>query len=380
MDSRKNQPPRRRVYREQPRRDNYDNHDYDDYEPDYEEPRRRSLPARTRARRKRRTWPMLLTGCALGVLVTVLGAAAVIVLAIRNTQGDAFPNIPVLSPNSPFTKEEPYPLPLTGALTQLQVCDKFGNVSIRVDPDATKPSITAKKNVQATDKAAADKAFQSLVVQVAPLQNTTTKLTCTQSTPAPTTQTSPSSSWLVNVTFPGDSTLVRENTNSVDLTILLPPTSMKSDGLTLPLVDVEATVGNIAIDGLIGVLNISGGAGNVSVSHAALADNSQIDTSQGNVTFNGILISPNSPNTTAHYFIRSEQGTLDVTLPSTTNAMLDAYTNVGTIKCAFPVTVTPEDNGTASAQGPLTTSTPSTNAPVLVVHVSTGNINIHQQQ
>jgi hypothetical protein len=373
MDSRKNQPPRRRVYREQPRRDDHD------YEPDYEEPRRRPLPARSRPRKKRRAWPMLLTGCALGVLVTVLGAAAVIVVTIRNTQGNTFSNIPIISATSKFTKVEKQSLPQVGVLTQLQVCDKFGNVSIQVDPNTTTPTITANKTVQAVNQTAANQAFQNLAVQVAPPQTITTGMTCTQPSPTPTTQASPNSSLLVNVVFPGNSGLVRENTNSVDLTILLPLKSVQSNGPTLSL-DVEAPVGNITVDGLSGLLNIRGGTGNVSVSNAALADNSHIDTGQGNVTFNGFLILPNSPGTSAHYFIRSEQGMLDVTLPSTTNATLDANTNVGTIKCAFPVTVTPDNNGSASAHGPLTTSTPSTNAPVLVVDVSTGNINIHQLQ
>lgn len=378
MDSRKNQPPRRRTYREQPRRTHYDDYDDYDYEPDYEEPRRRPLPARPRPHRRRRTWPMLLTGCALGVLVTVVVAALVILLAIRNTQGDGLSNIPIISTNSKFTKVEKQSLSLAGALTQVQVCDKFGNVSIKVDPDATKPTVTANKTVQAANQTAANQAFQGLAVQVAPPQNITTGMTCTQNSGTPAAQSTPNSSLLVNVVFPGNGGLVRENTNSVDLTIVLPPKSVQTNGLILPQVDVEAPVGNITVDGLSGILNIRGGTGNVSVNNAAIADNSHIDTGQGNVTFNGFLILPNSPNTAAHYFIRSEQGALDVTLPATTNATLDANTNVGAITCAFPVTVTPDDNGSASAHGPLTTSTPSTNSPTLVVDVSTGNINIHQ--
>ncbi|HTK08042.1 MAG TPA: hypothetical protein VL485_12795 [Ktedonobacteraceae bacterium] len=376
MDSRKNQPPRRRVYREQPRRNDYDEYDY---ELDYEEPRRRPLPPRPRSRKKRRAWPVLLTGCALGILLTVLGAVLVVVLAIRNTQGGSLPNLPILSSTRTFTKEEKQSLSSLGTLTQFQVCDKFGNVSVQVDPNAATPTITANKTVQATSQTAANQAFQGLAVQVTSPQNTAS-LSCTpSSSTTPTTQTSPNSSLLVNVVFPGSSgTLVRANTNSVDLTITLPLKSVQSDGPALSL-NIETSVGNITVDGLSGLLNIRGGTGNVSVNHAALADNSHIDTGQGNVTFNGFLILPNSPGTSAHYFIRSEQGLLDVTLPGTTNATLDANTNIGTIKCEFPVTVQP-DNGSASAHGPLTTSTPSTNSPVLVVDVSTGNINIHQLQ
>jgi hypothetical protein len=384
MDDRgRRQPPRRRTYGERSQRKNRDDYDYDEYDyelDDQEEPRRqRPLPARQRQRpaKKRSMWPLLLMGCGLGVLVTVLGAALVVFLALRTSQGGSIPSLPILNTTKSFTKDEKQTLASLTSLTQLQVCDKVGNVSIKVDQSVSVPTITAHKTVQANNQASADQAFQALAVQAAPA-GTITKLSCLQSPATATAQANANSSLTVNVTFPDSNGLVRVNNNTVDLAILLPPATVQSDGPQLAL-NVEAPVGNISVDGLSGLLNIRGGTGNVSVSHAALADNSNIDTGQGNVTFNGLLILPGGTNATAHYFIRSEQGTLDVTLPTGTSATLDANTNVGTITTNFPITIKANSDGSASYNGPLTASTTAPNS-VVVVDVSTGNINIHQLQ
>lgn len=386
MDDRgRRQPPRRRAYGERSQRKNRDDYDYDEYDyelDNQEEPRRqRPLAPRQRQRqrpvKKRSMWPLLLMGCGLGILVTVLGAALVVFLAVRTSQGGSVPTLPILNTTKPFVKDEKQTLASLTSLTQLQVCDKVGNVSIKVDQSVSVATITAHKTVQANSQASADQAFQALAVQVAPLE-TITKLSCLKAPATPIVQASANSSLTVNVTFPDGNGLVRASDNTVDLAILLPPTTVQSDGPQLAL-NVEAPIGNITIDGLSGLLNIRGGTGNVSVSHAALADNSNIDTGQGNVTFNGLLILPGGTNATAHYFIRSEQGTLDVTLPAGTSTTLDANTNVGTISTDFPITVKANSDGSANYNGPLTASTTAANS-VVVVDVSTGNINIHQLQ
>ncbi len=379
MDSDRKQPPRRRGYREQSQRDAYDDFDYDDYdyEPAYEKPRRKR-PLPRRPPKKRRTWPVLLMGCGLGVLLTVLGAAAVVLFTIHSTQGGSIPTLPIINNSRTFTRQEKQTLPALNSLTQLQVCDKVGNVSVKVDSTIPAPMLTVDKTVQANSQSAADQAFQSLTIQIAPTQ-TITNLSCSKSPLTPTAQTGSNSFLTVNVTFPATGNLVRANNDAVNLSLVLPSTSIQSDGPQLA-VNIEAPVGNIAVDGLSGILNITGGTGNVSVSHAALADTSQIDTGEGNVTFNGLLLLPGNTNASAHYFIRSEQGTLDVTLPSNTNTTLDANTNVGSISSDFPITIKPNSDGSASYRGPLTPSaTPSTSV-VLVVDVSTGNIKIHQLQ
>jgi hypothetical protein len=388
MDKGKNQPPRRRrVYRQpSPRQENYD--DYDDYEyeldDEVEEVPRRPLPPRSprpsqqRARKQRRVWPVLLTGCGLGVLLTVLAAAAVVFFAIHTTNGN-IPSLPIISNTQNFSYDEKPTFPTLNSLTQLQICDKVGDVSIKVDPQAQTPIITAHKVIQATSKSAADQADKSLAIQVASPEKIS-NLSCLKSPAIANAQNAPGGTALtVNVSFPDNGGLVHANTNRVDLSIILPPSLIQSDGPTLSL-DVEAPVGNITVDGLSGLLTILGGTGNVMVSNSALTTNSQINTSQGNVTFNGFLILPTGTNPSAHYFIRSEQGVLDVTLPSNTNVTLDANTNVGTITSDFPIASKPNSDGSVSYHGPLTSSPTISDSVVLVVDVSTGNIKIHQLQ
>src|SRR5450432_2657563 len=157
--------------------------DLDEYE--YERrPRRRRPPPDERLprRRRRRIWPLLLAGCGLGVFLTVLAAAIIVFLAIRTSQGSSFGSLPVLGGTKPYTKEDITQVQLS-TISQIQVCDKIGNVSIQVDPTASTPTVKTTKIVHMNSQTAANQEFQRIGVEVQPPGTITDPLTCTQSQP-----------------------------------------------------------------------------------------------------------------------------------------------------------------------------------------------------
>ena len=164
-------------YRPRPTRD-LDEYGYE------RRPRRRRPPPEQRPprRRRRRVWPLLLAGCGLGVFLTVVAAAVVVFLAIRTTQGNSFGSLPIIGGAKPFMKEDTTPVQLA-TISQIQVCDKIGNVSIQVDPTASTPTVKTTKIVHVNSQTAANQEFQRIGVEVQPPGTITNPLTCTQSQP-----------------------------------------------------------------------------------------------------------------------------------------------------------------------------------------------------
>src|SRR5579884_827214 len=312
MDDRRGRDPR-------PARRRYD----DEYDDEYDSyPRRRPYPPRPRPRprprrRRRRVWPVLLTGCLIGILVSVIAAAVVVFTAFRVSQGQGVGIGPVGNPTRTFTHEDTTQIPLS-TLSQLQICDKIGDVSIKVDPNATMATVTSKKVVHKSSQSDANQAFGRISVEVQPPNTITNPLTCTKPQVTPTASASPTASstattgdtsgmLIVNVTQPNSDTFMRTTSDEVDLSLTLPQKVLPQQVASM-LLDIEAPVGNITVDGVSGLLQISGSTGNVTVSHAVLAPGSQIEAAQGNVTFNGWLLPPDPPDTNARYVLQSEKG------------------------------------------------------------------------
>jgi hypothetical protein len=357
--------------------------DWDDETPyEYEEPPRRRV---RRKRRRRRVLPTLLGGCALGIVLTVLAAAVVVFLAVRASQGmgnTGLP-IPIIGGGAhAFTHEDTQSVPLT-ALTQLQMCNKIGNVSIHVDPGATAINVTTKKTVQANSQSDANQEFGRILVEVQPPGTITQPSSCatvpTTSTPTTSSPSDTTSSLVVNVTLPANQGLLHSNTDSVDVTVALPPNLVPSStGPATFVLNVGVAAGNITVDGINGVLNIRGSSGDVTVSNGSLADNSHLSTGEGNITFNGTLTLPSDMTASARFYLQSEHGNIDVTLPASTNVTLDANTNVGKISSDFPITVEDLGGGSQGYHGPLMSSAGTAPASTLILDVSTGNVTIHK--
>ena len=233
-------------------------------------PRRRRPPPEQRLpRRRRRVWPMLLAGCGLGVFLTVLAAAVIVFLAIRTTQGNSFGSLPILGGAKPYLKEDTTQVQLA-TISQIQVCDKIGNVSIQVDPNAATTTVKTTKIVHVNNQQTADQEFQRIGVEVQPPNTITDPLTCTQSQPTPvsitatppatstpttpTTNGNTSGALTVNINLPTTNGLLQADSDTVNIAIILPQSVLPPDGPTMQL-DIEAPVGNITIDGISGLMN-----------------------------------------------------------------------------------------------------------------------------
>jgi hypothetical protein len=363
------------------------------YQDDDQYPRR-NVPARRATRpeparrlrrvkqRRRSILPPLLLGCLLGVVLVVALLATLVFLGINSLQNggsiSGISGIPGIT-NRTYTQDLTQQVSLT-QLQQIIVCDKSGNVTLLVDPNATKATITAHKTVQAATQSDANQQLQATSVEIQPPATISKALTCTQA-PSQTqsntatatgTPASTAVALIVNVT------LAKPTNNSVNLTITLPPAALQNSSPSLA-VDVEAQQGNITLTGLSGVLQVHGVNGNVTISHAILASGSQIETSQGNITFNGFLLLPTADTQQnqqdVHYMLRNEVGDINMTLPATTNLTLDANTNVGAIKSDFKINVN-NNGGPVNYHGPLNPETGTPATATLVLDVSTGNVHI----
>jgi hypothetical protein len=327
-------------------------------------------------------------GCGIGVLVSVLAAAVIVFLAVRTSRGGNIGALPIINSTKPFSKEDTTQVPLT-SIAQMRICDKIGNISIKVDPNAQSASVTTTRIVHVSNQAAANQEFQRIGVEIQPPGTITNPLTCTvqqqtatATSNAPTTPTPAtagvSNILTVNVTLPNSDGLLHADSDAADIAVTLPQSVLPTNGPTM-LLNVEAPVGNIAVDGISGVLNIRGGTGNISVSHGLLASGSQLGTTQGNITFNGLLAVPTDSTTAGRYYLTSEQGTVDVTLPTTTNVILDVNINVGKINSDFNVPVQSADGG-VTYHGPLNAGATPAPTATLLLDVSSGTINLHKTQ
>ncbi len=342
--------------------------------------------ARPRPRRRRSVWPVLLGGCALGIFFAVVAAAVVVFFTVRTAQTGGVPIIGggLGASTQTFKSDATQPITLS-SLAQMQICNKIGNVSVVVNPNADTANIQTTKIVRASSKASADSEFNRINVSVQQPPTGTQNVACASSTTSgtPTTTITPApttteGTLLINTTIPDSNGLIHDTGDAVDIKITLTPKLLASAGAPLQL-NIQAALGNVTVDGISGVLNIIGSSGNVNVTHATLISGSSIGTAQGNVTFNGIIAAPSDPTTQSNFVIRNETGTVDVTLPGTTNVVLSANTNVGTIHSDFPINAT-SSGGSASYRGPLNTSATTQSAAILTLDVSTGNISIHKAQ
>jgi hypothetical protein len=357
----------------------------EDYEyEDERRPRRRPHPPSSRSYRRysypqhrRRVWPLLLAGCGMGILFTVAAAAVVVFLAFRSSQSHP------LGSSHTFTQEDSVQVPIS-SIAQMQICNKIGNVMVQVDPGARATTVMTKKIVHMSSQSDADQEFKRIMVAVQPPATINDALTCTKPAITPTSaapnaiaaSNASSNALTVNVTMPDGNGMMNTTSDAVDIVIKIPQNALPADGPTM-LLNVEAPVGDITIDGLSGILNVKGSTGNVSIKHAILANGSRIETGQGNITFNGLITVPPGSTAPTRYFIQDEQGNIDVTLPANTNITVDANTNVGAIHSEFAVPVN-NNGGPVNYHGPLDPAASNVSPAVLVLDVSTGDVNIHK--
>ena len=361
----------------------------DDYEYDYR-PARRSQPQP----RPRRVWPVLLTGCTLGVVLTVAVAAAIVITGIYSLQNGK-PVIPFLGkPAQWYTQNKTQSVQLS-TLTQLMVCDKTGNVTVKSDKQATGITVATQKRVKANSQDQANQSFQQIAVDIQPPGTLSHPLACArfQTTPTATTTDTPATTTTtptpdadtagmltINVVFPQNNASINGSNSAVDLTITLPQPMAEQVG-TFPLMNIEALAGNITLDGIWSQLNIKGGTqdGNIKVTHAILAAGSRLSTS-GSIEFSGFLANPPAGTQQKAYYTLEGEKQIDISLPeNTANVTLDAYATSGKINSQFPLQndLLKKEGEMVSYHGPLNPPKTDSNAQ-LTLHVGIGNVNINK--
>jgi hypothetical protein len=329
-------------------------------------PRPRSQTTQMPVRRQRRVWSTLLIGCTGGVITIALILAAIAFVFLRN--------VPVHIGGigkSTFSKQLPQQsLPITATVTQLEVHNRVGNISIMVDPTAKQGTLTGVMKVQASNSSDAAKEFERIKVDVTP--------------------SSDQSTLSVSATVPDTSSgLLASASDSVDLTIVLPPSINTIPPFKLSA-DIAA-IGDIAVQNFNGLLTLTDNTGSIAVKGGLLDEGSCLQTHVGNTTFEGSLTTGaaadtglipcttnNTQNSHPWFSFKSGTGNINVTLSAaTTNLTLDASTNNGKISSGeFNLNIQKNSDGSSSYYGPLTSGT----APeaLLALTVSTGDINLHK--
>lgn len=357
-----------------------------DYETRPLAPQRSSRPAQRSS-----PVPSLLGGCVIGIVVVVLAVVVGLFWLLRSSQGGKVPIIGGGSPAQVFQRSDTQTISIS-ALSQLQICDTIGNVSVAIDPNASSTKLTATKIVHATSQSNANQEFGRIGVAVQQPASLPATPTCAATTATPTsgtpgantpTTTAGSTNGILTVqaTIPNTGSLLPSTSDAVNIQLVLSSQAF-AGAASAPQLYIEASIGDINVNGNssngLGIfLNIHGSNGNVSVSNSKLISGSRIGTGQGSVTFNGSLASPQDTTTNASFIFQDEKGQIDVTLPTTTNVVLSANTNVGTIRSDFPITPTTDGNS-SSFRGHLNPSAAIQSIAVLTLNVSTGNITIHK--
>ncbi len=377
---------------------------YDDEEEEYIYQRRqqpqRPPRRKRRVRRRRSVWPALLIGCGLGILLAVLAATAVVFFALRSVPGmvpvgglKGLGGVNGLNNTKIFTQQQSQSFQLTN-LNQLQICDEIGNVTVDTNTtnNAMATTVTTEKIVHSANQTAANQEFGRIAVTAqtstgnsacASSSNPTQPTAGTTNTTPQTTQTTPTSSsaFFVNATVPDNNGILRGTNDAVNVTISVPTTLLSNAGTSF-LLNINAPIGNIAVDGVSGNLQLKGSSGNIMVSQAVLALGSHLETAEGNVTFSGALAIAQNTSTAngapTSYILQSEQGNIDVTLPSAVNVTIDANTNVGKIIATDFALPVQNSNGSMSYNGPLLPNSTNKASNVLVLDVSTGNVTLHK--
>jgi hypothetical protein len=322
--------------------------------------------ARTRRRRARRSiWSTLLIGV-LGGIITIALVVGIGWFLLIHTLQVSFPGLGI-GTSTYVSPQQSVPLNITSSITQLQVTDYSGNITISDNSAITSGgTLTYVKKTQASSSSSAASDFARIQVQALP----------GNSAACPATNC-----MMVNVNAP------QTIPATVDLTIVLPA---QSPSPPFVLNAKSTQTGDISVQNFSGLLSLSGNIGNISVKGGLLDSGSCLQTIKGNITFAGTLatgIAPTinpchgNPVTTTNstqpwYTFSSGTGNVDASLNSiSANIILDATVfNQGKISSEYPITIPP--GNPPSYDGPLMPGThPSA---LLLITVDTGNITLHK--
>lgn len=358
--------------------------DYDDgYDDNYEDEAgyydasAYDTPTTTRKRtgsnrrgRRRGNWSTLLVGCIGGILTIAIIVGILLFVLYRSLPG-ILPGLGV-GTSAYSDKPQSVTLPVTNAITRVDIHNPVGNVTVSVDYNATNGTLTYTKKTQATSSSNAATEFARMLVTAKPGGSATT---C------------PATSCLaITATLPGGAS------DSVDMNIVLPAQN-PSPVFTLSSMTQK---GNVSVQGFRGLLSLADDTGNISVTGGLLAAGSCLQSRIGNVSFAGTIettvaptinpcagnpITPNAGNASNQpwYSMKTGTGNIDATFNTlSTNLMLNVtIANKGAIKGDFNLHVTQNPDGSSNYFGPLLPNTQPTAFLIMTVDVA-GTITLHK--
>ena len=162
----------------------------------------------------------------------------------------------------------------------------------------------------------------------------------------------------ISTNFPNGS--VFASSSSVNLALTVPPNTT---------IAADVTAGDIQISGIGGLVEVTGGAGAITLQDVALADGSRIHMTTGSVTMQGAVMANASVD------ISVSTGDVNLQLPADTATQLDARTNLGAIHVSgWPMETTHVNSLGEDAEGPLGAQP----AGAIHIQVDSGNITISQ--
>jgi hypothetical protein len=338
---------------------------YVEYE-EYETPvrRARALPPSPKRRARRGIGSTLLVGF-LGAIIALALIVGIGWFFLVHTLQVSLPGLGIGT--SKFTAaQQTVPLNITANVTQLQITNNVGNITISVDNSITTGgTLTYVKRTQASSSSDAASQFGRIQVKVQPGNSAA----CPQA-----------SCLVVSASVPTNIS------GSVDMSIVLPAQNPTPQFV----LDGKTQTGNIAVQNFRGLLTLTDDTGNVDVKGGLLDAGSCLQVRFGNITFAGTLetatppaINPcqgNPVNTTGSlqpwYSMKTGTGNIDVTLNAVSaNIILDAIVfDQGKLTSEYPITFPPSNSPGYS--GPLLPGTQPTAR--LLLSVDTGNITLHK--
>ena len=280
-----------------------------------------------RPRRRSSRWFVWVIGCMLGVLLLALLACALVGGLVV---GIAFKLANEVTATTTSTQSF-----VVNAFPSLTIHNASGRLDVQPGP-AGIIGLQITKTARDTSQSAARTALDGIIVD----------------------STQAGDQIAISTNFPDGS--VFASSSSVNLALTVPPNTT---------IAADVTAGDIQISGISGLLEISGGAGNITLQDVAIADGSRIHMTTGSVTIRGAVMASASVD------ISVSTGNVNLQLPTDTAAQLDAHTSLGAIHVSgWPMQTTRVNSLGEDAEGPLGAQTTG----AIHIRVDSGDITVSQ--
>jgi Putative adhesin len=291
------------------------------------DPSRPLQPTSRRPRRRGPRWFVWLIGCMLGVLLLALLACALV--------GGLVVGIALKLANEVTATTTTTQSFAVNAFPSLTIHNASGRLDVQPGP-AGVINAQITKTARDTSQSAARAALDGITVNTTQMGD----------------QIAISTDFRAGSVFASSS--------SVNLLLTVPPNTT---------IAADITAGDIQISGIGGLVEVTGGAGDITLQDVALADGSHIHMTTGSVTMRGAVMANASVD------LSVSTGDVDLQLPADTATQLDAHTSLGAIHISgWPMQTTRVNSLGEDAEGPLGAQ------PTCAIHirVDSGDITVSQ--